>query len=313
MAMLGIRLNGAQVTILASVTIFLLGGAFLIVGTATGYQRAAGDRETLRSTFAFQPSSSFPLPEETTFRPSSRPPPGATLQADIWPPSRLPLAKVSGMEQTNGLASGSEQALASDQPSNGLDVRVSVSDSATGGLLALASATSVTVGDLFFSPGTATIEVGETVTWNFVEGVHTATGTGSESWDSGILQGGVYSHTFNSAGTFPYICAVHPNDMTGTVVVASPGGPTPEPETDLVAIERAEFDADKSELRIRATSSDPSVTLAAAVTATGEFIAVLTNKGDGEFEAEIAWSVYPQNITVSSSLGGLATAAVELD
>jgi plastocyanin len=41
------------------------------------------------------------------------------------------------------------------------------------------------------------------------------------SWDSGSLANGASStHTFGSAGTFAYHCAIHPS-MKGTVVVGS--------------------------------------------------------------------------------------------
>jgi plastocyanin len=89
---------------------------------------------------------------------------------------------------------------------------------------ASASAT-VTMGDNFFSPSSVTIAVGDTVTWkNNGQAPHTATANNG-SFDTGTIQpGGSGSHTFNSAGTFPYICTIHAN-MTGTVrVLASSSG-----------------------------------------------------------------------------------------
>ena len=81
--------------------------------------------------------------------------------------------------------------------------------------------TYVTVGDDFFSPGTINISAGSTVTWTWAGGSgvpHTTTGNGAEKWDSGFLTSGSYSHTFNAAGTFAYVCKVH-SDMTGTIIV----------------------------------------------------------------------------------------------
>ena len=92
---------------------------------------------------------------------------------------------------------------------------------------ATASSASVTIGDFFFRPKDVTISVGDSVTWTNdgkVEEGHTVTGNG---FDSGVLKpGAVYTHRFATAGTFDYVCTIHPN-MRGTVTVtasASGGG-----------------------------------------------------------------------------------------
>jgi hypothetical protein len=80
------------------------------------------------------------------------------------------------------------------------------------------------MGDFFFSPPSVTIAVGDTVTWhNSGQAPHTATANDG-SFDTGTINaGGSGSHTFNSAGTFSYICTIHPN-MHGTVRVLSSSG-----------------------------------------------------------------------------------------
>jgi hypothetical protein len=81
------------------------------------------------------------------------------------------------------------------------------------------------MGDFFFSAATVTIAVGDTVTWhNSGQAPHTATAN-EGSFDTGTINsGGSGSHTFSSAGTFAYICTIHPN-MKGTVrVLASSSG-----------------------------------------------------------------------------------------
>jgi hypothetical protein len=68
--------------------------------------------------------------------------------------------------------------------------------------------------------GYVVVKVGTTVEWENRDNTqHTSTSTASPPlWDSGILNPGQdFSHTFNTPGTFPYICEVHP--MAGTVVV----------------------------------------------------------------------------------------------
>jgi plastocyanin len=82
------------------------------------------------------------------------------------------------------------------------------------------------------------ITVGDTVLWDNVEGLHTVTQCNAEftacppsgGFDSGFLSDGdTFSHTFDSAGTFPYWCDLHPFDMRGRVIVQEPT-PTPTPE-----------------------------------------------------------------------------------
>ncbi len=82
-----------------------------------------------------------------------------------------------------------------------------------------ASDPGVAIVNFAFSPATTTIHVGDTITWsNSDSAPHTATAKDG-SFDTGILmKGQSASHTFTHAGTFAYICSVHPY-MHGTVVV----------------------------------------------------------------------------------------------
>jgi plastocyanin len=85
---------------------------------------------------------------------------------------------------------------------------------------------SVTMGDLFFSPSSVTVAVGDTVTWrNTGEAPHNATADDGSFRTPDLNKGGSASHTFDQAGTFSYICTIHPQ-MKGTVRVlsASSGG-----------------------------------------------------------------------------------------
>jgi plastocyanin len=82
-----------------------------------------------------------------------------------------------------------------------------------------ASDATVTIADFDFTPASITIHVGDTVTWtNHGPSAHTATANDG-SFNTGVLQKGQSaSHTFTTAGTFTYICEIHPF-MHGTVVV----------------------------------------------------------------------------------------------
>jgi len=80
-------------------------------------------------------------------------------------------------------------------------------------------AVAVNIADFAFTPQVLEIPVGTTVTWtNNDSAQHTAT-AGNGAFDSGVLaQGDTFSFTFTEAGTYDYICSLHPN-MTGQIVV----------------------------------------------------------------------------------------------
>jgi plastocyanin len=87
-----------------------------------------------------------------------------------------------------------------------------------------------------FIPNPVTIAVGETVTWdNTDNAAHTATGGSAADGPSGvfdsslIMAGGSYSFTFDTAGTYPYHCMVHPW-MSGTIIVGE-SSPTEDADT----------------------------------------------------------------------------------
>ncbi|MBP9818169.1 cupredoxin family copper-binding protein [Candidatus Shapirobacteria bacterium] len=75
----------------------------------------------------------------------------------------------------------------------------------------------VTIKGSTFSPKTIKIKVGDTVTW--VNDNQVPHNIQSDSFYSPKLnQGDKYQYTFATAGTFYYICGIHPN-MKGIVVV----------------------------------------------------------------------------------------------
>ena len=90
----------------------------------------------------------------------------------------------------------------------------------------------------------------------------------------------------------------------------NPANAPPPPSTDTVRITRAEFESSKQTLRLEATSTSSTATLQVFVTATGQLLGTLANNGGGQYLAELRVATNPQNITVRSSLGGVASAAV---
>lgn len=88
-----------------------------------------------------------------------------------------------------------------------------------------AATVSVSMGDDFFSPQSLNIATGDTVVWtNNGDDDHTAT---SDTFHSGSMgPGDTFQRTFDTAGTYAYVCAFH-DDMTGTVTVTSTTPPPP--------------------------------------------------------------------------------------
>lgn len=87
----------------------------------------------------------------------------------------------------------------------------------------------VTIADFHFTPPTTTVHVGDTITWtNDGPSSHTATAKGG-SFNTGTLSKGQSAlHTFTRAGTYAYVCTIHPF-MHGmiTVLAAATTAPTP--------------------------------------------------------------------------------------
>ncbi|WP_329046025.1 cupredoxin domain-containing protein [Amycolatopsis sp. NBC_01488] len=83
------------------------------------------------------------------------------------------------------------------------------------------TANAVAIKDFAFAPAATTVKKGTTVTWtNQDQDAHTVTSTGSGGpLRSPTLQTGQsYRYTFTTAGTFEYLCTIHPF-MTATVTV----------------------------------------------------------------------------------------------
>jgi plastocyanin len=83
-----------------------------------------------------------------------------------------------------------------------------------------AGGTQVVMEGIKFNPASATVSAGDTVTWTNDDSVgHDVTGDGFKSGDPGAMQNGdTFEHTFDKAGTFDYVCTVHPG-MEGSVKV----------------------------------------------------------------------------------------------
>jgi plastocyanin len=154
----------------------------------------------------------------TTTTPAPTPPPSdqGTGQGEPQPPQA----------PSTGPAAGTPHEAASNPVETSTDLRRAAPADGPGGGAHAAASASVTMGDFFFSPASVTVAVGDTVSWrNTGEAPHNATADDGSFSTPDLNKGQSASHTFSQAGTFSYICTIHPQ-MKGTVRVlsASSGG-----------------------------------------------------------------------------------------
>jgi plastocyanin len=154
----------------------------------------------------------------TTTTPAPTPPPSdqGTGQGEPQPPQA----------PSTGPAAGTPREAASNPVETSTDLRRAAPADGPGGGAHAAASASVTMGDFFFSPASVTVAVGDTVSWrNTGEAPHNATADDGSFSTPDLNKGQSASHTFSQAGTFSYICTIHPQ-MKGTVRVlsASSGG-----------------------------------------------------------------------------------------
>lgn len=80
-------------------------------------------------------------------------------------------------------------------------------------------ASSVSIIDFAFEPAALNVSVGTTVTWvNDGQQPHTVDWEDDEPESPDLATGDEYERTFATAGTFNYVCGIHPQ-MTGSVTV----------------------------------------------------------------------------------------------
>jgi plastocyanin len=97
-------------------------------------------------------------------------------------------------------------------------------------VVAFAATSAVTIQNFAFAPMTITVHVGDTVTWTNKDSGVQHSAKFSDTFMTALLntnQSG--SLTFTTAGTFNYVCAVHPTLMSGTVIVVGAATPAPTP------------------------------------------------------------------------------------
>lgn len=177
----------------------------------------------------FTPTS-IPIPSDT---PTATPvPPSNTPTDTTVPPTNTPTATPTNTPTATATATPSgptptgtpptATATPSPRPPTATATPTPVPPTATPTVTVTPTPATVVIANFAFTASTITIKSGTTVTWMDEETEttepHTVTADDG-SWTSPLLhKGDSYSHTFTTAGTVMYHCAIHPF-MTGTVIV----------------------------------------------------------------------------------------------
>jgi plastocyanin len=77
----------------------------------------------------------------------------------------------------------------------------------------------VTISGFAFEAPSVDVTIGSTITWTNADGfAHSVVASDATFESERLATGASFTHTFDAAGSFTYICGIHPS-MTGTVVV----------------------------------------------------------------------------------------------
>ncbi len=74
--------------------------------------------------------------------------------------------------------------------------------------------------------------------------------------------------------------------------------------SDTVTISKARYSISSSQLTVLASDSNPAAILTVKVTSSGEILGVMQTRGDGNYRLKVNGVANPQNVTVTSNLGG---------
>lgn len=138
------------------------------------------------------------------------------------PPNATTTVSGSGVTTFGGIAEGMRVRVTGDLNKSQATLfaqSVSVTATSTSGAPTGTAVRTVIANGLAFTPGSVTVQAGETVRWvNGDTVAHTVTASNG-SFDSGTLSPGEeFFHTFTETGTFSYFCRIHP-EMVASVTV----------------------------------------------------------------------------------------------
>jgi plastocyanin len=102
---------------------------------------------------------------------------------------------------------------------SGTSSSASSSSSSTAASTATGASDTIQVKDFSFEPGTLTVAPGTKVTWDFDDvTAHNVTADNKAFASPTVNKGHTFSYTFNSPGTYNYICTIH-QYMKGAITV----------------------------------------------------------------------------------------------
>ena len=138
---------------------------------------------------------------------------GAVVMSVLW--NQAPEDFNDPVAETGTTDSGSTGTASTDADTD----TGTVTDSTAPGEEPAAEAPEVEINKFRFTPAELTVSVGDAVAWTNAEGVDHSVVADDDGFESERLSNGdAFEFTFDTAGTFAYICGLHPS-MSGTVTV----------------------------------------------------------------------------------------------
>ena len=108
-------------------------------------------------------------------------------------------------------------------------------------LKSFASIHTITVQDFSFNPSNLTVNVGDTIIWQWLNGSHTTTSTtipsGAQAWNSPMTSAvQQFFYKVTEPGQYNYVCLPHAPGMSGMFTANTTVGITPKPGSKVMGV-----------------------------------------------------------------------------
>ncbi len=203
-------LNGVASVVVAAALVLRrdklirLAGLGIILGTLTAFTMSRrGD-----GVFGLRESGLEPSPQALI-----------ALAAELVALVALAATFLNGLGGTPALPRRAAAGLAVAFVATGIGGAMFWASSPTSAVAAATAPGNVTIADFAFDAPTVDVTTGSTLTWTNADGfAHSVVSSDGSFESERLATGASFTHTFDAAGSFTYICGIHPS-MTGTVVV----------------------------------------------------------------------------------------------